>query len=98
VKTSALSKRWVHEWGLRTDLNFDLHTMFDYNTIQDLPNRLPHFQRFYFQSQFATRLDQFMLHYKGPRCIGPRYFCLVRLNKQNNALKTSPEKKQCLKI
>ncbi|KEH24176.1 putative F-box domain, leucine-rich repeat domain, L domain-containing protein [Medicago truncatula] len=65
VKTSALSKRWIHEWGLRTDLNFDLHTMFDYNTIQDLPNTLPLFQRFHFQSQFATRLDQFMLHYKG---------------------------------
>jgi len=60
VKTSALSKRWIHEWGLRTDLNFDLHTMFDYNTIQDLPKILP-----LFQSEFATRLDQFMLHYEG---------------------------------
>ncbi|RHN48763.1 hypothetical protein MtrunA17_Chr7g0267241 [Medicago truncatula] len=38
---------------------FDLHTMFDYNTIQDLPNTLP------LQSQFATGFDQFMLHYKG---------------------------------
>ncbi|AES81189.2 F-box/RNI superfamily protein, putative [Medicago truncatula] len=66
VKTSALSKRWVHEWGLRTDLNFDLHTMFDYNTTQDLPNILPLFQIFHFQSEFTTRLDQFMLHYKGP--------------------------------
>jgi hypothetical protein len=34
--------------------------MFDYNTIQDLPQSLP-----LFQSEFATRLDQFMLHYKG---------------------------------
>nr|ABD33037.2 Cyclin-like F-box [Medicago truncatula] len=66
VKTSALSERWVHEWGLRTDLNFDLHTMFDYNTLQDLPNILPLFQIFHFQSEFTTRLDQFMLHYKGP--------------------------------
>ncbi|AES95313.1 hypothetical protein MTR_5g024120 [Medicago truncatula] len=64
VKTSALSKRWVHEWGLRTDLNFDLHTMFDYNTIQ-VPNTFPLFQRLHFQSEFVTRLDQFMLHYKG---------------------------------
>ncbi|GAU11360.1 hypothetical protein TSUD_343510 [Trifolium subterraneum] len=69
VKTSALSKRWIHEWGFRTDLNFDLHNMFDYITIQDLPNTLPLFpiiQRIHFQSEFATRLDQFMLHYQGP--------------------------------
>nr|ABN08662.1 Cyclin-like F-box, putative [Medicago truncatula] len=39
--------------------------MFDYNTIQDLPKSLPLFQRFHFQSEFATRLDQFVLHYKG---------------------------------
>ncbi|WJX79883.1 hypothetical protein P8452_62958 [Trifolium repens] len=67
VKTSALSKRWIHEWGLRTDLNFDLHNMFDYNTIQDLPSitSLPIFQFFHFQTEFATRLDQFMLHYQG---------------------------------
>ncbi|AES82325.1 putative F-box domain-containing protein [Medicago truncatula] len=60
VKTSALSKQWIHDWGLRMDLNFDHHTMFDYNTIQDLPKSLP-----LFQSEFATRLDQFMLHCKG---------------------------------
>ncbi|WJX12423.1 hypothetical protein P8452_02928 [Trifolium repens] len=60
VKTSALSKRWIHEWGLRTDLNFDLHNMFDYNTIQDLPKSLP-----LFESEFATRLDQFVLQYQG---------------------------------
>jgi hypothetical protein len=65
VKTSALSKRWIYEWRLRMDLNFDLHNMFDYNTIQDLPTPLPFFQWFHFQSEFATRLDQFMLHYQG---------------------------------
>jgi hypothetical protein len=64
VKTSALSKRWNHEWGLRMDLNFDLHNMFDYNTIQDLQKPLELFQRFHFQSEFVTRLDQFMLHYQ----------------------------------
>ncbi|AES81031.2 putative F-box domain, leucine-rich repeat domain, L domain-containing protein [Medicago truncatula] len=65
VKTSALSKQWIHEWGLRMDLNFDLYTMSDYNTDQDLSQILPLCQRFHFQSEFATRLDQFMLHYKG---------------------------------
>ncbi|MCI00380.1 F-box/FBD/LRR-repeat protein, partial [Trifolium medium] len=65
VKTSALSKQWIHEWGLRMDLNFDLHNMFDYNTIQDLPKSLPLFQNFDFESEFATRLDQFVLHYQG---------------------------------
>jgi hypothetical protein len=42
--------------------------MFDYNTIQDLPKSIasfPLFQSFHFQSEFATRLDQFMLHYQG---------------------------------
>ena len=65
VKTSALSKRWIHEWGSRMDLNFDLDTMFDYNTIHDLPKSLPLFQSFHFHSEFAKRLDQFMLHYQG---------------------------------
>ncbi|WJX47866.1 hypothetical protein P8452_34507 [Trifolium repens] len=65
VKTSALSKRWIYEWRLRMDLNFDLHNIFDYNTIQGLPTPLPFFQWFHFQSQFATRLDQFILHYQG---------------------------------
>ncbi|XP_013442437.2 putative FBD-associated F-box protein At5g22720 isoform X2 [Medicago truncatula] len=65
VKTSALSKQWIHEWGLRMDLNFDLYTMFDYNTDQDLPQIVPLSQRFHYQSKFATSLDQFMLHYKG---------------------------------
>ncbi|KEH16461.1 hypothetical protein MTR_0176s0050 [Medicago truncatula] len=46
VKTSALSKQWIHEWGLRMDLNFDLYTMFDYNTDQDLPQIVPLSQRF----------------------------------------------------
>jgi len=45
------------------DLNFDLHNMFDYNTLQELPKDLPLFERL--QPQFATRLDQFMLHYQG---------------------------------
>jgi hypothetical protein len=65
VKTSALSKQWIHEWGLRMDLNFDLYTMSDYNTNQDLNQILPLSQRFHFQSEFATRLDQFILNYKG---------------------------------
>jgi len=65
VKTSSLSKQWIHEWGLRMDLNFDLCTMFNYNTNQDVSQILSLSQRFHFQSEFATRLDQFMLHYKG---------------------------------
>jgi len=65
VKTSALSKRWLQEWRLRMDQNFDLQNMFDlrYNTVQELPKSLPLFQGF--QSEFAKRLDQFMLHYQG---------------------------------
>jgi len=65
VKTSTLSKQWRHELGLRTDLNFDLHNMFelDCNTIQELQKSLPLFKGF--QSEFVTRLDQFMLHYQG---------------------------------
>ena len=65
LKTSALSKQWIHEWGLRMDLNFDLYTMSDYVTNQDLPQIVPLSQMFHFQSEFATRLDKFMLHYKG---------------------------------
>jgi hypothetical protein len=64
VKTSTLSKQWLHEWGFRTDLNFDLQNMFDYNTIQELPKNFRLFQLV--QSQFATILDQFMMHYQGP--------------------------------
>ncbi|XP_045793357.1 putative F-box/FBD/LRR-repeat protein At1g66290 [Trifolium pratense] len=61
VKTSTLSKHWLHEWKLlKTDLNFDLHNMFGYYTFQELRQDLPHFE-----SEFATRLDQFMLHYQG---------------------------------
>jgi hypothetical protein len=61
LKTSALSKRWYHEWGFITmDINFDIHTIFD-NTV--LPKSLPLFQDF--QSQFATGLDQFILHHQG---------------------------------
>ncbi|CAK8562835.1 unnamed protein product [Lathyrus sativus] len=60
VKTSALSKQWYHEWGLRKDLNFDLHNMFDCNP--ELP-KTPLFQQL--QSQFATRLDYFIQKYHG---------------------------------
>ncbi|CAL5214375.1 unnamed protein product [Lathyrus oleraceus] len=63
VKTSALSKQWYHEWGLRKDLNFDLHNMFDYNTIPKFPITLTLFQEL--QSLFATRLDNFMQKYHG---------------------------------
>ncbi|CAK8543514.1 unnamed protein product [Lathyrus sativus] len=63
VKTSALSKQWYHEWGLRKDLNFDLHNMFDYNTMPELPKTLPLLQEA--QSQFATILDNFMQKYPG---------------------------------
>jgi hypothetical protein len=65
VKTSILSKQWRHELGLRTDLNFDVHNMFelDCNTIQEYQKNLPLFKGF--QSEFATRLNQFMLHYQG---------------------------------
>jgi hypothetical protein len=63
VKTSTLSKHWLQEWGgLRMDLNFDFHNMFECNnTLQELPEE--DIQRL--QPQFATRLDQFMLHYQG---------------------------------
>ncbi|XP_058748661.1 uncharacterized protein LOC131621647 [Vicia villosa] len=63
VKTSALSKHWYHEWGSRKDLTFDLHNMFDYNTMPDLPIALPLFQPI--QSQFAASLDNFMQKYPG---------------------------------
>ncbi|GAU36928.1 hypothetical protein TSUD_332010 [Trifolium subterraneum] len=60
VKTRALSKHWLHKWGLRMDLNFDLHNMFGDNTIQELLGRFP-----LIRSEFVTRLDQFMEHYQG---------------------------------
>ncbi|XP_050878773.1 FBD-associated F-box protein At1g66320-like [Lathyrus oleraceus] len=49
VKTSLLSKHWLHEWRFSstTHLNFDL-----YNTLATD------------KSQFTARLDQFMLHYQ----------------------------------
>jgi hypothetical protein len=64
VKTSALSKHWFHEWRLlKTDLNFDLHNMFDCYTFEELREDVRLFQRV--QSEFATRLDRFMMHYQG---------------------------------
>jgi len=65
VKTRILSKQWLQEWGLRTNLNFDVHNMFelDYNTIQESKESRQLFEGF--QSEFATRLNQFMLHYQG---------------------------------
>ena len=46
------------------DLHFDFYNMFECNnTLQELPKDYPLFERL--QSQFATRLDQFMLHYQG---------------------------------
>ncbi|CAJ2633090.1 unnamed protein product [Trifolium pratense] len=61
VKTSTLSKQWRHEWGLRKELNFDIHNMFD----QGLPKNLTLALFDVVQSEFATSLDQFMLHYQG---------------------------------
>jgi hypothetical protein len=61
VKTSTLSKHWFREWRLlKTDLNFDIHNMFGYYTFQELRQDLP-----LFESEFVTRLDQFMLRYQG---------------------------------
>ncbi|XP_058755347.1 uncharacterized protein LOC131628533 [Vicia villosa] len=65
LKTSALSKQWYHEWGFRKDLNFDMHNMFDYKTIPKLPKTLPLLRKV--QSQFATKLDAFMLKYHGDK-------------------------------
>ncbi|CAK8562878.1 unnamed protein product [Lathyrus sativus] len=63
VKTSALSKQWYHELGLRKDLNFDLHNMFDCNPELPKTPLFPLFQQL--QSQFATRLDYFIQKYHG---------------------------------
>ncbi|GAU23386.1 hypothetical protein TSUD_334340 [Trifolium subterraneum] len=60
VKTSTLSKQWLHEWGFKMDLNFDMHNIFHNNTIQYLQEDLS-----LFQSGFVTRLNEFMLHYQG---------------------------------
>jgi len=57
VQTSVLSKRWLHEWELRIDLNFDVNNLFEAGTTPPLFNCLRY--------QFATRLDQFRLHYQG---------------------------------
>ncbi|MCH87603.1 F-box/FBD/LRR-repeat protein, partial [Trifolium medium] len=71
VKTSTLSKLWRHEWQLRTDLNFDLCNMFD--KVQELPKSFPLLHGF--QSEFATRLDQFMLYYQGAMVNSIRVKC-----------------------
>ncbi|GAU23392.1 hypothetical protein TSUD_334400 [Trifolium subterraneum] len=71
VKTSTLSKLWRHEWQLRTDLNFDLSNMFD--KVQELPKSFLLLQGF--QSEFVTRLDQFMLHYQGAMIDSIRVKC-----------------------
>ncbi|CAJ2633091.1 unnamed protein product [Trifolium pratense] len=73
VKTSALSKLWRHEWQLRTDLNFDLCNMFDHNEVQQLPKNFSLIRGY--QSEFLTRLDQFMLHYQGDMIDSIRVKC-----------------------
>jgi hypothetical protein len=73
VKTSSLSKLWRDEWQLRTDLNFDLCNMFDDNKVQELPKSFPLLQGF--QSEFVTRLNQFMLHYQGDMIDSIRVKC-----------------------
>lgn len=66
VKTSALSKHWCHEFGFMMkdikDLNFDAYNMFGYNPLQMVPY---HLQLRAVQSQFATGLDQLVLHHQG---------------------------------
>jgi hypothetical protein len=42
---------------------FDLHSMFDDSTLKKLPKNLIGF--LWLEDRFATRLDQFMLHYQG---------------------------------
>ncbi|AES68538.1 hypothetical protein MTR_3g009910 [Medicago truncatula] len=60
VKTITLSKLWLHEWGFRVDLNFDINTLFDYDKF---PKDITLFE--WVESEFAARVDQFMLHYQG---------------------------------
>ncbi|KEH23819.1 putative F-box domain, leucine-rich repeat domain, L domain-containing protein [Medicago truncatula] len=60
VKTSVLSKLWLHEWGFRMDLNFDIHTLCDYDKF---PENITLYE--WVESEFTARVDQFMLHYQG---------------------------------
>ncbi|XP_058752045.1 F-box/FBD/LRR-repeat protein At1g78750-like [Vicia villosa] len=53
LRTSVLSKKWIHEWGSRTDLNIDIHNMFNQDTLHKT------------YGDFLVRLDQFILHYPG---------------------------------
>ncbi|GAU23390.1 hypothetical protein TSUD_334380 [Trifolium subterraneum] len=73
VKTSALSKLWRHEWQLRKHLNFDRHDMFDHKKVKGLPKTFALLQGF--QSEYVTRLDQFMLHYQGDMIDSIRVNC-----------------------
>ncbi|XP_058740382.1 F-box/FBD/LRR-repeat protein At1g78750-like [Vicia villosa] len=60
VKTSLLSKHWLHEWKVSsTHLNFNLYNTLHSNT---LPKDLPLFRSL--QSQFTSRLDQSVLNYQ----------------------------------
>jgi hypothetical protein len=60
VKTTTLSRLWLHEWGFRMDLNFDIHTLFDYDKF---PQNITLYE--WVESEFTARVDQFMLHYQG---------------------------------
>ncbi|XP_058742434.1 uncharacterized protein LOC131614918 [Vicia villosa] len=64
VKTSAISKHWRHELGFTMknikELNFDAYNMFDYNQLQELQEQV----QLRTHSQFATGMEQIMLHYQ----------------------------------
>ncbi|KAL5059372.1 hypothetical protein RYX36_030976 [Vicia faba] len=64
VKTNALSKHWRHELGFTMknikDLNFDAYNMFDYNQLQESQEQV----QLQTHSQFATGMEQIMLHYE----------------------------------
>lgn len=74
VKTSILSKTWIHEWRSTKDLNFDIHNMFgrsnhyypDGNSYYfDLEKEdSPHF-RVVIKPEFVERVNKFMLNYEG---------------------------------
>jgi len=67
VKTSTLSKTWIHEWGSRKNLNFDIHNMFGgsnrfYFDLEEEDS--PHF-RVVIRPEFVEKVNQFMLNYEG---------------------------------